>query len=80
MADTPRRYAIVGAGARAEMFVRAIVADHRERAELVAFADPNRTRMDAHNRWLVEARPHGRSPATGWRTSGRCWTTSRSTP
>ena len=48
------RYALVGAGARAEMFVRAIVVDHAATAELVALADPNPVRLEAHNRWLVE--------------------------
>jgi predicted dehydrogenase len=36
------------------MFVRAVAVDHRDTAELVALADPNRTRLDAHNRWLGE--------------------------
>ncbi|MBY8873747.1 Gfo/Idh/MocA family oxidoreductase [Micromonospora sp. PLK6-60] len=49
-----RRYAVVGTGARAEMFVRALVLDHPDTAELVAFADVNQARMDAHNRWLTE--------------------------
>jgi predicted dehydrogenase len=48
------RYAVVGAGARAEMFVRALVLDHPSTAELVAFADVNQARMDAHNDWLEE--------------------------
>ncbi|GGK77393.1 Gfo/Idh/MocA family protein [Mangrovihabitans endophyticus] len=56
MADTGsegrRRYAIVGTGARAEMFVRAITRDHCGTAELVALCDRNQARMDAHNRWL----------------------------
>ncbi|PZF97850.1 Gfo/Idh/MocA family protein [Micromonospora deserti] len=47
------RYALVGTGARAEMFVRALVLDHADTAELVAFADVNQARMDAHNRWLT---------------------------
>ncbi|MEV5447563.1 Gfo/Idh/MocA family oxidoreductase, partial [Streptomyces sp. NPDC052644] len=52
---TPRRrHALVGTGARAEMFVRALVSAHADTAELVAFADVNQTRMDAHNRWLAE--------------------------
>ncbi|HYN95735.1 MAG TPA: Gfo/Idh/MocA family oxidoreductase [Pilimelia sp.] len=50
----PRRYAVVGAGARAEMFVRAIVSDHAATAALVGFADVNQARMDAHNTWLAE--------------------------
>ncbi|WDZ82784.1 Gfo/Idh/MocA family protein [Micromonospora cathayae] len=48
------RHALVGTGARAEMFVRALVLDHADTAELVAFADVNQVRMDAHNRWLTE--------------------------
>ncbi|MFY1689442.1 Gfo/Idh/MocA family protein [Plantactinospora sp. WMMB782] len=56
MSVTPgrQRFALVGAGARAEMFVRALVLDHPDTAELVAFADVNQARMDAHNRWLAE--------------------------
>jgi predicted dehydrogenase len=49
-----RRYAVVGTGARAEMFVRALVLDHADDASLVAFADPNPARIRAHNRWLAE--------------------------
>ena len=51
--DTRRRIALVGAGHRAEMFVRAVTEDHADTAELVALADTNRARMDAHNRWLT---------------------------
>ncbi len=54
MAQTRQRYAVVGAGARAEMFVRALVRDHADGAELVALADPNAARIRAHNRWLGE--------------------------
>ncbi|MBW4701443.1 MULTISPECIES: Gfo/Idh/MocA family protein [unclassified Micromonospora] len=53
-AASRRRHALVGTGARAEMFVRALVTEHADTAELVAFADVNQTRMDAHNRWLTE--------------------------
>jgi predicted dehydrogenase len=49
-----RRYAVVGAGARAETFVRSLVTAHADRAELVAFADTNAKRIAAHNRWLGE--------------------------
>jgi predicted dehydrogenase len=48
-----RRYAIVGTGARAEMFVRAIAVDHAEHCELVALADTNPGRVKAHNEALV---------------------------
>ncbi|MEU8300792.1 Gfo/Idh/MocA family oxidoreductase [Micromonospora sp. NPDC048909] len=51
--DGRTRYAIVGTGARAEMFVRALVVEHADRAALVAFADVTQARMDAHNRWLA---------------------------
>jgi len=54
VAGERRRYAIVGTGARAEMFVRALVTDHAATADLVAFADVSQARMDAHNRWLGE--------------------------
>ncbi len=54
MPDPRRRYAVVGTGARAEMFVRAIVVDQAQEAHLVALADVNQGRMDAHNRWLGE--------------------------
>lgn len=58
-----RRYAIVGAGARAQMFARALVSDHADRAELVAFADVNPVRIAAHNRRLADL---GAPPAASW--------------
>ena len=48
-----RRYALVGTGARAEMFLRALAVDHAETAELVGLADTNPSRMAAHNRRLT---------------------------
>ena len=64
MADSGRRrYAVVGAGARAEMFVRALVTDHAERAELVALADTNPARIETHNRWLSRL---GVPPVASW--------------
>jgi predicted dehydrogenase len=52
--STRQRYAVVGAGARAETFVRSLVTAHADRAQLVAFADLNSARIAAHNRWLGE--------------------------
>ncbi|MEV6492602.1 Gfo/Idh/MocA family oxidoreductase [Actinoplanes sp. NPDC051633] len=49
-----RRYAVVGTGARAEMFVRALTTTHADRARLVALCDPNPLRIAAHQRWLAE--------------------------
>jgi hypothetical protein len=56
MVDGPRdrrRYAIVGTGARAEMFVRALAVDHADRCELVALADSNPVRPRVHNETLA---------------------------
>ncbi|QSB15778.1 Gfo/Idh/MocA family oxidoreductase [Natronosporangium hydrolyticum] len=59
----PHRYAIVGAGARAQLFARALATTYADRSRLVAFADPNPARIAAHNRALTEL---GAPPATGW--------------
>jgi predicted dehydrogenase len=61
-----RRYAIVGAGARAEMFARALVTEQADRAELVAFADVNPVRIEAHNRRLAAL---GAPSAAAWTTA-----------
>jgi predicted dehydrogenase len=50
-----KRYLIVGLGARAELFVRAILNDYADRAELVGLCDVNRTRMEYYNRRFVSA-------------------------
>lgn len=47
-----KRYAIVGTGARAGMYVEAITETFAEYAELVAFSDVSQTRMDWYNRGL----------------------------
>ena len=47
-----RRYAIVGTGTRAGMYVEAIAATYRDTAELVGLCDLSQTRMDWHNRHL----------------------------
>ncbi len=54
MSSPRRRYAVIGTGSRAEMFVRALVTAHADTSELVALADPNPARIRAHNRWLIE--------------------------
>jgi predicted dehydrogenase len=65
--DVRRRIALIGAGARAEMFVRAVTTEHAGRVELVALADVNQARMDAHNDWLKAGGhdPVPTYPATG---------------
>lgn len=52
-ADSPRRrFALIGTGARAELYTSGIAVDHADVAELVALADTNPTRLAAHNRRL----------------------------
>jgi predicted dehydrogenase len=58
-----RRFALVGTGARAEMFVQAITTEHSGSAELVAISDTNQHRMDVHNGWLQAA---GHSPVPAY--------------
>ncbi|MCO1581505.1 Gfo/Idh/MocA family oxidoreductase [Crossiella sp. SN42] len=50
---THKRYALIGTGNRATVFLRALTVEHTGTAELVALADVNRTRMAAHNRRLA---------------------------
>jgi len=49
-----KRYALVGTGSRATMFVDAIVDRYRDVAELLAFCDLSQVRMDWYNRQLIE--------------------------
>lgn len=53
MGPTRKRYALVGTGSRAEMFVRAIARDHADTASLVALCDLNPHRLAAHQRLLT---------------------------
>jgi predicted dehydrogenase len=55
-ADKRRRLALIGAGSRAEMWIKAITGPHAHGVELVALADVNQARMDAHNRRLGDDR------------------------
>lgn len=50
-----RRYALVGTGSRAEMYVTALTTTYAETNCLVGLCDPNPTRMAWHNRHLQEA-------------------------
>ncbi|WP_218009525.1 Gfo/Idh/MocA family oxidoreductase [Actinomadura kijaniata] len=58
----PQRVAIVGTGARARMYTRALA--ERDHTRVVALSDVNPTRARLHNRILTEE--HGRPPATFW--------------
>ncbi len=52
--DQRKRYAQVGIGGRSAMYTNAILGDFRDVAELVAFCDLNRGRMDLRNRDIAE--------------------------
>ena len=58
----PRRYAVVGLGARAELYTRALGGESADRAELAAFCPTNRTRMAVHNATLARERGHAPVP------------------
>jgi predicted dehydrogenase len=49
-----KRYALVGTGGRAGMFVRAVCDTYQDYAEMVAFCDLSPTRMDFYNQRLGE--------------------------
>jgi predicted dehydrogenase len=57
------RYAIVGTGSRAEMYVRAILLDHADVAELVAIADVNPGRLDYYADLIASLQAHAPTPA-----------------
>jgi predicted dehydrogenase len=52
-----RRYALVGTGSRAGMFVDAITQTYRDVAELVGFCDLSQARMDWYNQQLAAPIP-----------------------
>lgn len=49
-----KRYAIVGTGSRAGMFVNAITTTYKETAQLVGFCDMSQVRMDWYNQQLAQ--------------------------
>lgn len=57
------RYALVGAGSRAQMYVAAITGPHADRAELVAICEPNPARAQFHVDAIVE---RGFAPPSRW--------------
>ncbi|MCZ2810733.1 Gfo/Idh/MocA family oxidoreductase [Modestobacter sp. VKM Ac-2979] len=56
-AQAPRRYAVVGTGHRAEMYVAALLGSHADVGRLVALCDPNSTRMAYYQRQFAAAHP-----------------------
>ncbi|MFW6058771.1 MAG: Gfo/Idh/MocA family protein [Phycisphaeraceae bacterium] len=57
------RYAVVGTGGRARMFVNPIVTDYADEAELVGLCDPNPQRIAYWNETLREQFGHDAVPA-----------------
>lgn len=47
-----RRCAVVGLGARAQLFTRALSGPYADRVELVGFCDVNAHRMAVHSQWI----------------------------
>ncbi|HLZ63797.1 MAG TPA: Gfo/Idh/MocA family oxidoreductase [Ktedonosporobacter sp.] len=47
-----KRYALVGTGSRARMFIDALATTYHDVAELVAFCDVSQVRMDWYNQYL----------------------------
>ncbi|MGP4015840.1 Gfo/Idh/MocA family protein [Saccharopolyspora sp. 5N708] len=58
-----RRYGVVGTGARAQMYVVALVGAHADVAELVAWCEPNPARMDHADRLVAAHAPDAAPPA-----------------
>lgn len=54
-----KKYALVGTGGRAGLYINAIATYFRDRARWVAFCDTNRVRMDYANRLIGK---HGHAP------------------
>lgn len=57
------KYALVGAGSRARMFIDPLATKFREHGELVALADPNPGRLSYYNRRLVDDLDYHEVPA-----------------
>ncbi|GIF39575.1 Gfo/Idh/MocA family protein [Actinoplanes xinjiangensis] len=54
-----RRHAVVGLGHRAQLYIDALLGEWSDTGEIVAFCDPNQTRMAYHNDRIAAA---GRAP------------------
>lgn len=60
---TRMRYALIGAGARAQLYVDAITGAHADRAELVAICEPNPVRAELYRDQVAA---HGFAAPTLW--------------
>jgi predicted dehydrogenase len=50
-----RRYVVVGAGHRVQMYLDAMAGNHRDDAQLVGLIEPNPGRLEVHLGWLSQA-------------------------
>lgn len=62
MPNPKTRYAIVGTGGRAGMFIMAILGEYAAYSELVGLCDLSQTRMDWYNRQIQERTGHDPIP------------------
>ncbi len=53
------KYALVGAGSRARMFIDPLATIYQQHGELVALVDPNPGRLNLHKRTLIEEMGYG---------------------
>jgi predicted dehydrogenase len=51
----PKRYAVIGTGGRARMFIEGIAKDHPQQAEIVGLCDLSPTRMDWYHELLTQS-------------------------
>ena len=59
---TRRRYGVVGTGARSQMYINAILGEHCDVGELVAWCEPNPGRMDYADSVVALRRPDAPLP------------------
>ncbi|MFB7441805.1 Gfo/Idh/MocA family protein [Streptomyces mirabilis] len=64
-ASPRRRAAVVGLGARAQLYTEALTGPHADRVDLVGLCDVNAHRMAVHNEWIAAAHP-GRTPVPAY--------------
>ena len=61
-----KKYALVGTGGRAGLYIEAIGGKWKDNAQLVAFCDTNQTRMNYANKLLTNA---GAAPVSTWKAA-----------
>ncbi|WP_128380551.1 Gfo/Idh/MocA family protein [Streptomyces cavernae] len=61
-----RRCAVVGLGARAQLYTDALTGTYADRIDLVGFCDVNNHRMAVHNNWIQAAHPDRGAPVPSY--------------